>query len=101
MGFFKDGEFGVGVGSFVLLLNATLLGAYTFGCHAFRHIIGGHDNTMSCGQNTAALPGVEGRHLAQRAPRSVRLRQPLLVGLTDVYVRLVSMGIIHDYNTWN
>src|SRR5262245_9260700 len=34
-------HFGIGVGSLVLLLNATLLGGYTFGCHCARHLIGG------------------------------------------------------------
>src|ERR1700723_1832248 len=42
-----DGIFGwpdgihVGVGSLVLLTNVILLGSYTFGCHSFRHLVGG------------------------------------------------------------
>src|SRR5262245_9355556 len=36
------GQFGVGVGSLVLLINVILLGGYTFGCHCARHIAGGH-----------------------------------------------------------
>ena len=34
-------SFGVGLGSLVLLLNVTLLGGYTFGCHSLRHLAGG------------------------------------------------------------
>src|SRR5215467_572360 len=34
-------KFGLGIGSLVLIVNVVLLGGYTFGCHAFRHLIGG------------------------------------------------------------
>jgi hypothetical protein len=101
LAFFKDGEFGFGVGTFVLLLNATLLGAYTFGCHSFRHLIGGHDDCMSCGQNTL-------KHSAWRRASWLNARHMYFawtslvwVGLTDAYVRCVSMGIITDLNTWD
>ena len=36
------GDFGIGVGTIVLTLNAILLGGYTFGCHSLRHLIGGY-----------------------------------------------------------
>jgi len=99
--FFKDGRFGVGVGSIVLTINAVLIGCYTFGCHSFRHLIGGHDDCMSCGQESLKLGAwkkatwFNGRHM-QFAWASL-----LWVGFADVYVRLVSMGVITDYNTWN
>lgn len=97
----KDGEWGIGVGTVVLFINATMLGAYTFGCHSFRHLIGGREDCMSCGLNTvryrswklATWFNVRHMHFAW-----VSL---LWVGFTDVYVRLVSMGIWHDLNTWN
>lgn len=101
MGFFKDGEFGVGVGSLVLLLNATLLGGYTFGCHSFRHLLGGHDDCMSRGRETPRfktwkrISWLNGNH------QNFAWASLCWVGFTDVYVRLVSMGIITDYNTWN
>src|ERR1700751_2859562 len=37
---FPDG-LGIGVGTIVLTVNVVLLGGYIFGCHAFRHLIGG------------------------------------------------------------
>ena len=37
-----EGDFGIGVGTIVLTLNAILLGGYTFGCHSLRHLIGGY-----------------------------------------------------------
>ena len=37
-----EGDFGIGIGTIVLSLNAILLGGYTFGCHSLRHLIGGY-----------------------------------------------------------
>ncbi|MDP7003586.1 MAG: hypothetical protein QGG21_01000 [Candidatus Thalassarchaeaceae archaeon] len=42
--FHSDGgvhSYGVSIGSLVLLVNLILLTGYTFGCHAFRHVVGG------------------------------------------------------------
>ena len=39
--FFHEGRIGIGLGSIILTVNAILLAAYCFGCHSFRHIIGG------------------------------------------------------------
>jgi len=36
--------FGISVGSLILLLNVIMLSGYTFGCHAFRHVVGGGSN---------------------------------------------------------
>lgn len=98
--FFKDGRFGIGVGTLVLLANATLLAAYTFGCHSFRHLVGGRHDCMSCGKPTLRF-GIWKRASWLNA-RHMRFAWSSLlwVGFTDVYVRLVSMGVIHDFNTW-
>jgi hypothetical protein len=100
--FFRDGEFGVGVGSIVLLVNATLLAGYTFGCHSFRHLIGGKLNSYSCGM------ACQVRHKAWKKSSILNARHQFWawcslfwVAFSDVYVRLVSMGIWTDYNTWN
>src|ERR1700682_1947790 len=39
--------FGIGVGTLVLLINVTLLGCYTFGCHSLRHLVGGIRDRLS------------------------------------------------------
>ncbi len=40
-----DGDaLGISVGTLVLALNVILLGGYTLGCHAFRHLVGGGTN---------------------------------------------------------
>jgi hypothetical protein len=84
----------------VLFLNATFLAGYTFGCHALRHLVGGGMDCMSCGEKTA-------RYGAWKRVSWLNARHPnfawmslFWVGFTDVYVRLVSMGVITDLNTW-
>ena len=100
LAFFRNGEFGVGVGSIVLLINATLLAGYTFGCHAFRHLIGGGNDCMSCGENTAQY--TTWKKVSWLNAKHMRFAWMSLfwVGFTDFYVRMVSMGNIQDFNTW-
>jgi hypothetical protein len=100
-GFFRDGVFGVGVGSVILLLNATLLAGYTLGCHSLRHLVGGRDDCMSCGEATVKLRlWKAGTWLNIRHARFAWVSL-FVVGLTDAYVRMVSMGILVDLNTWD
>ncbi len=96
-----NGELGVGVGSIVLTINATLLACYTFGCHSFRHVIGGHDDCMSCGK--ASMKYKAWRKATWFNERHMKFAWLSLcwVAFTDIYVRLTSMGVITDYNTWN
>jgi hypothetical protein len=99
--FSKNGQLGVGLGSIIISINVILIACYTFGCHSFRHLVGGRKDCMSnCGKPTVALGAwkrvswFNARHM-QFAWASL-----LWVMVTDVYVRLVSMGVITDLNTW-
>ncbi|RME72211.1 MAG: succinate dehydrogenase, partial [Planctomycetota bacterium] len=102
--YYCDGrwEFGIGVGTIVLLINATLLAGYTFGCHSLRHLIGGRLDCLTCdGRPTPRFKlwkigtWFNGRHMVWAW---VSL---FWVAFTDLYVWLVAMGKIHDFNTWN
>ena len=88
-------EFGIGVGSIVLLLNALFLGGYTFGCHCHRHLIGGHRRSFAGApvQKTCydCISMLNRRHM-QWAWVSL-----FWVGFSDLYVRLCSMGIWSDW----
>jgi hypothetical protein len=99
---FLDGRPGVGVGSIILLINPTLLGAYTFGCHSWRHLVGGRLDCFSCDASSGL------RHAAWRPVSWLNAHHMgfawvslFWVGLSDLYVRLVSMGLIRDLNTWS
>jgi len=93
---FADG-WGIGVGSIVLLINVIFLSAFTFGCNSLRHLVGGNVDCYSCvtfGPQRYKLWQIVTRfneHHMEWAWISL-----FWVGLTDLYVRLVSMGIITD-----
>ena len=93
-GFWFDGHFGIGVGTIVLLINVVLLACFTFGCHALRHLIGGFRDQLS---RSATFP-------AYRCVTCLNQRHMLWawlslfwVGFSDLYVRLCSLGVWHDF----
>ena len=94
MAFRFDGRVGMGVGTVVLILNAGLLSLYTFSCHSCRHICGGGLNVFS---KAPARHGIW-RVVTRLNEKHMEIAWVSLiwVGLTDVYIRLLSMGIIKD-----
>jgi hypothetical protein len=93
-GFIFDRRFGIGVGSLVLLANAALLSLYTFSCHSFRHLVGGNlDCFSTCPVRSRAWRGVSQLNARHALWAWVSLWG---VALADLYVRLVSMGVIRD-----
>ncbi|HEY1373897.1 MAG TPA: hypothetical protein VGH50_15600 [Candidatus Binatia bacterium] len=90
---FPDG-YGVGVGTVVLTLNATLLSLYSLSCHSCRHLCGGHLDSFS------KHPGQYGvwKTLTKLNERHMLFAWISLiwVALSDVYVRLLATGVIHD-----
>ena len=99
--FFRDGQFGVGVGSFVLVINVVLLGGYTFGCHSFRHLVGGRLDCYSCSRGALLSHGVwkQSTRLNRRHPHWAWFSL-FWVAFADFYVRMVSMGVLRDVSTW-
>ena len=103
LSFFQGGKFGVGVGSIILTINPILLIGYTFGCHAFRHLSGGHKDCFTCpnGKPTfryrvwKGVSWLNGRHMMWAWISMI------WVAFTDIYVRMVSSGYWIDMNTWN
>ncbi len=91
--FFADG-FGIGVGSLVLTLNVFLLGSYTFGCHSLRHLVGGRLDCISaspaCHKAYSCVSALNSRHMLWAWTSLFG------VAFADIYVRLCSMGVIHD-----
>lgn len=101
LSFFREGRLGIGVGSLVLTLNVVVLSSYTLGCHSLRHLIGGRENCLSRGRQ-----GLRYRLYCQVShlnSRHQRFGWMSLFGVmaTDLYVRLVSMGVLKDFNTWD
>jgi len=90
-------RFGVGVGSLVMLADLVLLSGYVFGCHAFRHMVGGGVDCFSCARaggtrfKAWSLSSILNRYHMQWAWISL-----IWVALTDVYIRLCASGVIAD-----
>ena len=88
-------KFGMGVGTLLMCLNVTMLSLYTLGCHSLRHLIGGvfdhiskHPVRKNCYDCVSAL---NARHML------FAWCSLFVVGGTDVYIRLCSMGVITDF----
>jgi hypothetical protein len=87
-------RFGIGVGTLVMWVNVILLAGYTFSCHSCRHVCGGHVDQFSKAPGRYRLWRLISR-LNERHPTYAWLSL-FSVGLTDLYIRLVSMGVIRD-----
>ncbi|HET7229129.1 MAG TPA: hypothetical protein VFJ16_03970 [Longimicrobium sp.] len=91
------GRFGVGLGSLILVVNAVLISGYVLGCHSFRHLVGGSQDCTNCSRFGQA------RHSAWKKSTWFNVfhgnwawASLVFVCLADIYVRLCSMGVIHD-----
>ena len=101
LAFWKQGKFGVGVGTIVMCINPVLLGCYTFGCHSWRHLVGGKLDCFSCSNGSKMRHGFWKKVTLLNENHMMWAWISLFwVGFTDVYITLVSRGIIHDFNTW-
>jgi hypothetical protein len=98
MWFFDRGNgryhFGIGVGTLVLVINVILLGGYTLGCHSLRHLVGGYLDQLS------RAPVRKKTYDCVSCLNRGHMRWAWLslfwVAFSDIYIRLVSMGIWHD-----
>jgi hypothetical protein len=88
-------SFGMGVGSLVLVANCVCLSLYTFSCHSLRHLIGGGKDVLSNNKvQHACYNGVSGLNKRHMLFAWISL---FVVGFSDIYVRLCSMGIWTDF----
>ena len=88
-------RFGIGVGTLVLTVNVLLLGSYTLGCHSLRHLVGGRLNKLTkrpVQRTTYSCVSCLNRRHMLFAWLSL-----FWVGFSDLYVRMLSMGIWTDF----
>jgi hypothetical protein len=90
---FSNG-FGMGLGTVVILINAILLSLFSLSCNSCRHVCGGYIDSFHSAPKRykvwSFISRLNGRHM-EYAWVSL-----IWVALTDLYVRLVSMGVIQD-----
>jgi hypothetical protein len=90
---FPDG-FGIGVGTLVLLINTALLSLFSISCNSCRHVCGGYVKSF----HRAPIRYRLWRWVSKLNERHMEYAWVSLVGvaLADLYVRLLSMGVIQD-----
>jgi len=96
---FDDGAggetFGIGVGTLVLALNVVLLTCYTLGCHSMRHIVGGFLDQLS--RHPVRKKVYDCSSCLNRWHMKWAWMSLVGVAFADLYVRMCSMGIWHDW----
>jgi hypothetical protein len=88
-------HFGIGVGTLILAVNVVLLGSYTLGCHSMRHVIGGYLDQLS--RRPLRKRAYDCSSCLNRWHMKWAWMSLFSVALSDLYVRLCSMGIIQDW----
>jgi hypothetical protein len=96
---FDDGaggkHFGIGVGTLVLTLNVVLLSCYTLGCHSLRHVVGGFLDQLS--RHPVRKKAYDCSSCLNRWHTKWAWMSLIGVAFADLYVRMCSMGIWHDW----
>jgi hypothetical protein len=90
-------QFGLGLGTLLMVVNVLFLSFFTFGCNSLRHLVGGKLDCFTC--SAAART----RHRLWRGVNRLNLRHTewawislAVVCLTDLYIRLTANGVFHD-----
>lgn len=94
--FFPPGHFVISLVSLVMVANVVLLSGYTFGCHAYRHLVGG-------GLDCFSAPSARNRYKMWQFVTSLNEHHMawawaslFSVGFTDFFIRQVSAGTFPD-----
>jgi len=95
--FLFRGTLGIAGGSLAILASTTTLSIYTLSCHSLRHIVGGKLDCFSCARaggpryRAWSWLTIFNEHHMGWAWASL-----FAVCFADFYVRMCSMGVIHD-----
>jgi hypothetical protein len=92
-----DGQrhFGIGLGTLLLTANVVLLSGYTFGCHSMRHLVGGALDRIA--ERPLRRKAYDCSSCLNRNHLKWAWTSLMMVPLCDLYIRLCSMGILHDW----
>jgi hypothetical protein len=88
-------EFGIGLGTIILAANTVLLGGYTLGCHALRHVVGGYLDQLS--RRPARKLAYDCVSACNRGHMRWAWASLVMVAFADLYVRLCAMGVWNDW----
>ncbi len=87
-------QFGVGLGTLIMLVNVFLLSGYTLGCHSMRHVVGGMLDRISGAPIRKSI--YTASSACNRGHMNWAWASLFSVALTDLYIRLCATGVITD-----
>ncbi|HEY9684661.1 MAG TPA: hypothetical protein V6C86_23975 [Oculatellaceae cyanobacterium] len=93
---FYNGGVHLSLVSLIMLVNCVFLSGYSFGCHAFRHLVGGRLDCFSC---PSAHTHYKGWKFVTKLNEHHQLWAWISlfsVGFTDFYIRQVSMNALPE-----
>ena len=91
--FWFDGKFGIGLGTVILFFSTLFLSLYSISCHSFRHLIGGFLDSFKSDLQHKIYERVSCANEHHMLYAWISL---FLVGFSDLYIRLCSMGVWID-----
>jgi hypothetical protein len=92
--FFFPGGPNIGIGTLIMLVNVVLLSLYSFSCHSCRYLAGGYLDRFFKAHVRYQMWRFVSRLNARHA--TFAWCSLFSVVLTDIYIRLVASGTIHD-----
>ncbi|MBW8481479.1 hypothetical protein [Actinomadura parmotrematis] len=95
----KDGGFGIGLGTVILVANVVLLWLYTLSCHSCRHVVGGRLKNFSKHPVRYWMWGQVSKLNSRHGTYALITLGSLVVA--DAYVALVAGGTISDLRIFN
>jgi hypothetical protein len=87
-------DFGLGLGTVLMLGNPIFIGLYTFGCHSFRHLIGGARDVLSDAPGRKKCYDCVS-HLNKNHMKWAWISMFYVAGV-DIYIRLAAFGVVSD-----
>jgi hypothetical protein len=90
----EETHFGIGLGTLLMCTNVVFISCYTFGCHSFRHLVGGVLDVFSKSPARKKLWDCA-TCLNKQHGRWAMLSLYSMCA-TDLYIRLCASGVISD-----
>jgi hypothetical protein len=88
-------QFGVGFGTLLMMVNVVFIALYTFSCHSFRHIVGGVLDVFS--RSPVRKKAWDCVTCLNKRHGKWAMISLYTMCSTDLYIRLCSTGVIHDW----
>lgn len=88
-------RFGIGLGTVIMAGNIVLVALYTFGCHAFRHLVGGAVDVFS--KHKARKKAWDCVTWCNKRHGLWAYLSMYSMVATDLYIRLCAAGVITDW----